>query len=154
MRHGVARVGQAGLPGTTARLVDWLKKYKTAEGKGLNTLASEVPYTIERSDGIIAECNEHWLWLLNGQTANSKKHYITTNIAPALTPMGGAVAATPAATASVATLPLPLPLIFHRRRGGPSFPREAELVHIELRRAAGDARNAEVMHQRLRPEVR
>ena len=57
-------------PGTTARLVDWLKKYKTAEGKGLNTLASEVPYTIERSDGIIAECNEHWLWLLNGQTNN------------------------------------------------------------------------------------
>jgi len=80
-------------PGTTTRLVDWLKKYKTAEGKGLNTLASETPYTIARSDEIISECNERWVWLVNGQTSNAKGHYIAAGTTAAITPLTASAAA-------------------------------------------------------------
>ena len=41
---------EAAKPGTTARIVDWLKRYKTAEGKGENALASEVQM-VTRQDG-------------------------------------------------------------------------------------------------------
>lgn len=65
-------------PGTLARLVDWLVKYKTAEGKGLNTLANDAkPYSISQSFDIIQECNARWKALVSGEAANAKGHYIT-----------------------------------------------------------------------------
>ena len=76
-------------PGTTARLVDWLKKYKTAEGKGLNTLASDTPYGITESYDIITECNDRWFKLVTGSTANGKGHYIKSSSTPALTSLSG-----------------------------------------------------------------
>lgn len=38
---------EAAKPGVVGRLRDWLIKYKTAEGKGLNTLADETPYSVQ-----------------------------------------------------------------------------------------------------------
>merc|ERR1719230_976 len=65
-------------PGTLSKLVDWLMKYKTAEGKGLNTLANNAkPYSISESQTIIDECYARWLALVSGETANTKGHYIT-----------------------------------------------------------------------------
>ena len=53
--HDIASL-EAVKPGTVAKLVDWLKKYKTAEGKGLNVLASDTPAGLEQSLAIIGEC--------------------------------------------------------------------------------------------------
>jgi len=86
--HDMATLEQI-KPGTTARLVDWLKKYKTAEGKGLNTLASEIPYSISESYDIITECNDRWFKLVTGSTPNSKGHYIKSSATPALTTLTG-----------------------------------------------------------------
>ena len=52
--HDVASL-EAAKPGTVARLVGWLKKYKTAEGKGLNSLASDTPAGLAETLAIIAE---------------------------------------------------------------------------------------------------
>ena len=46
-------------PGLTARLVDWLKMYKTSDGKGINQLANnERPTSASEAKAIIAECEQ------------------------------------------------------------------------------------------------
>ena len=46
-------------PGLTARLVDWLKMYKTSDGKGINQLANnERPTSASEAGAIIAECEQ------------------------------------------------------------------------------------------------
>lgn len=47
-------------PGTIDRLRDWLKRYKTAEGKGVNSLASENPTTVREAMAIIDETHNRW----------------------------------------------------------------------------------------------
>lgn len=48
-------------PGLTARLVDWLKMYKTSDGKGVNQLANdERPTSAREAETIIAECEARW----------------------------------------------------------------------------------------------
>jgi len=47
-------------PGTTARLVNWLKLYKTSDGKGENSLAQEEPTSATEAVGIIQETHERW----------------------------------------------------------------------------------------------
>jgi len=54
-------------PGITADLIDWLKMYKTADGKGVNTLAQEEPTTKTEALEIIAETHERWKALREGQ---------------------------------------------------------------------------------------
>merc|ERR1719409_1744626 len=57
-------------PGITAKLVDWLKMYKTTDGKAENVLASDTPYSISEANAIIEECHERWQALKAGTAAN------------------------------------------------------------------------------------
>ena len=57
-------------PGLTARLVDWLKMYKTSDGKGINQLANnERPTSASEAEAIIAECEQRWRALLAAPNA-------------------------------------------------------------------------------------
>jgi len=47
-------------PGTLAKLVDWLKRYKTSDGKDENALASDTPKTVAQTTQIISETHERW----------------------------------------------------------------------------------------------
>jgi len=47
-------------PGTTAKLVDWLKMYKTSDGKPENSLAQETPYSVYKAKEIIEETHQRW----------------------------------------------------------------------------------------------
>ena len=47
-------------PGTTAQLVHWLKRYKTSDGKGENSLAQEEPTTVAQAMEIVTETNLRW----------------------------------------------------------------------------------------------
>jgi len=41
-------------------LVDWLKMYKTTDGKAVNLLVSDVPDSADLAKATIAECNAAW----------------------------------------------------------------------------------------------
>jgi 3'-phosphoadenosine 5'-phosphosulfate synthase len=47
-------------PGIIDRLRDWLTRYKTADGKGENSLAEETPKTVERTLDVIAKTHDRW----------------------------------------------------------------------------------------------
>ena len=47
-------------PGTMARLKDWLKRYKTSDGKPENSLASETPRTASEAVGVVEETHLRW----------------------------------------------------------------------------------------------
>lgn len=47
-------------PGHVARLVHWLKRYKTSDGKPENALTQEVPTSVEEAVRIIEETHERW----------------------------------------------------------------------------------------------
>ncbi len=47
-------------PGTTSRLVDWLKRYKTSDGKPENSLAQDTPTTVDEAVSIIKETHSRW----------------------------------------------------------------------------------------------
>lgn len=47
-------------PGTLERLLDWLKRYKTSDGKGENKLASDTPKTVSETVKILNETHERW----------------------------------------------------------------------------------------------
>jgi 3'-phosphoadenosine 5'-phosphosulfate synthase len=47
-------------PGHIKRLKDWLKRYKTSDGKGENSLASETPRTASQAVAVIEETHSRW----------------------------------------------------------------------------------------------
>eukprot|EP00978_Attheya_sp_CCMP212_P036612 scaffold167526_cov46-Attheya_sp.AAC.1 len=47
-------------PGHLEKLVDWLKRYKTSDGKGENALAQETPTTRSQALEIIEETHQRW----------------------------------------------------------------------------------------------
>ena len=47
-------------PGVMDQLRDWLKRYKTSDGKPENTLASDTPKSVEEAMEIIEETHNHW----------------------------------------------------------------------------------------------
>ena len=47
-------------PGHLDRLKDWLKRYKTSDGKPENSLASEIPKTASQAMGVIEETHLRW----------------------------------------------------------------------------------------------
>lgn len=47
-------------PGTTSKLIDWLKNYKTSDGKPVNRLKKEVPTTQDEALRVIAEVHEFY----------------------------------------------------------------------------------------------
>ena len=67
--HDMASLEQV-KPGITAKMVDWLKMYKTSDGKAENVLASDTPYSISEANAIIEECHERWQALKAGTAAN------------------------------------------------------------------------------------
>jgi len=48
------------MPGVLDKLVEWLKMYKTTEGKGVNFLTSETPKTPLEAAAVVAECHASW----------------------------------------------------------------------------------------------
>merc|ERR1712087_102654 len=58
-------------PGTTARLIDWLKRYKTSDGKPENSLAQEFPTTATEAMAIIEETNQRWKHLCGLDSSHS-----------------------------------------------------------------------------------
>ncbi|GAB5030962.1 sulfate adenylyltransferase [Nannochloropsis oceanica] len=63
-------------PGTITRLVQWLKYYKTAEGKGVNSLVSEIPTSAMEAVQIIESCHTRWQTLKNGTSAEGKDFFL------------------------------------------------------------------------------
>lgn len=57
-------------PGIVAKLIDWLKMYKTSDGKGVNSLAQEFPTTTSEAIEIIEECHLRWKALKEHQVTN------------------------------------------------------------------------------------
>jgi 3'-phosphoadenosine 5'-phosphosulfate synthase len=47
-------------PGHLDRLRDWLKRYKTSDGKPENSLASDTPKTAKEAVAVVAETNKRW----------------------------------------------------------------------------------------------
>merc|ERR1719238_2634329 len=48
------------MPGVLEKLVEWLKMYKTTDGKEMNALSSDAPKTAAQANAVIAECHESW----------------------------------------------------------------------------------------------
>jgi len=48
------------MPGTLEKLVEWLKMYKTTDGKDVNLLSSDTPKGAAESARVVAECHESW----------------------------------------------------------------------------------------------
>merc|ERR1711918_113606 len=67
--HDMASL-EAVKPGITAKMVDWLKMYKTSDGKAENVLASDTPYSITE------ECHERWQALKAGTTPNKDGFFL------------------------------------------------------------------------------
>ena len=63
-------------PGTINRLVDWLKRYKTADGKKENALVSDIPSGPADAIELIDIANEGWRSLKSGSRANDKEYYL------------------------------------------------------------------------------
>ena len=51
---------KAVMPGVLDKLVEWLKMYKTTDGKGVNFLSSDTPKTATEAAAVIAECHSSW----------------------------------------------------------------------------------------------
>jgi 3'-phosphoadenosine 5'-phosphosulfate synthase len=47
-------------PGTVEKFKEWLKKYKTSDGKPENKLASEIPRTVEEATAVVSEVHSRW----------------------------------------------------------------------------------------------
>lgn len=48
------------MPGVLENLLEWLKMYKTTDGKEVNVLASDTPKSAAETAHVIAECHESW----------------------------------------------------------------------------------------------
>ena len=48
------------MPGVLEKLIEWLKMYKTTDGKEVNVLSSDTPKTAAEASQVIAECHESW----------------------------------------------------------------------------------------------
>ena len=64
-------------PGIVEKLIDWLKMYKTSDGKGVNSLSSDLPTSKAEAISIISECNARWQKLKSGMSVNRDRFYIS-----------------------------------------------------------------------------
>jgi inorganic pyrophosphatase len=51
------------MPGVLEKLVEWLKMYKTTDGKEVNKLTSDAPTSAPDALKVIADCHESWATL-------------------------------------------------------------------------------------------
>jgi 3'-phosphoadenosine 5'-phosphosulfate synthase len=63
-------------PGVTARLVDWLKNYKTSDGKPVNRLKQDEPTTSLEALHIIEEVSGYYQKLMSGATVNTNSYFL------------------------------------------------------------------------------
>ncbi|CAM9795230.1 unnamed protein product, partial [Ectocarpus fasciculatus] len=63
-------------PGMTARLVDWLKMYKTSDGKPPNSLAQDEPTTVDEALAVIQHTHERWQSLMAGQAEHDDDFWL------------------------------------------------------------------------------
>lgn len=78
-------------PGTVELLLDWLKKYKTTDGKELNVLTSDTPANAAGAKAIIDTTHEHWKSLASRKVATPDGFFVGeagTNYAE-MTPLHG-----------------------------------------------------------------
>lgn len=61
-------------PGVTALLVDWMKNYKTTEGKGVNRLQQEEPTSVEQALNLIEEVYQFYRKLIEGVTPSPEEY--------------------------------------------------------------------------------
>ncbi len=55
--------------------MQWLKYYKTAEGKDVNPLLSDIPSPPSEAIKTIDVCHDRWLALKNGTSVEGKDFY-------------------------------------------------------------------------------
>ena len=48
------------MPGVLEKLVEWLKMYKTTDGKAANVLASDIPVDAAKAAEVVSECHASW----------------------------------------------------------------------------------------------
>lgn len=48
------------MPGVLPKLVEWLKLYKTTDGKAANALASDTPTSAAKAMEVVADCHASW----------------------------------------------------------------------------------------------
>ena len=63
-------------PGIINKLIDWLKNYKTSDGKPVNKLKQEKPTTPEEAEEIIEEVNNFYEKLVAGKVENTDKYFL------------------------------------------------------------------------------
>jgi len=63
-------------PGVLPALVDWLKMYKTTDGKAVNTLVSDTPDDAAKAKEVITECNNAWKKLAIEKSVNNTKFWL------------------------------------------------------------------------------
>jgi 3'-phosphoadenosine 5'-phosphosulfate synthase len=66
-------------PHTVKRLVDWLKNYKTSDGKPQNKLTSDEPTTPAEAMAIIDEVSEFYRKLVSGETVSPEGYQLPVN---------------------------------------------------------------------------
>ena len=59
-------------------MVNWLKMYKTSDGKPENVLTSDLPSSKAEAVAIIDECHQRWLRLKSGLQPNTYGFYISS----------------------------------------------------------------------------
>ena len=63
-------------PGVTASLVDWLKNYKTSDGKPQNRLKHDEPTTAEAAVKVVQEVSEFYQKLIKGETPAPEGYFL------------------------------------------------------------------------------
>ena len=48
------------MPGVLEGILEWLKMYKTTDGKAVNALASDTPTDAAKAASVVGECHESW----------------------------------------------------------------------------------------------
>ena len=48
------------MPGVKEKLVEWLKMYKTTDGKAVNALSSDEILPVSKATSVISECHASW----------------------------------------------------------------------------------------------
>ena len=55
-------------------MIDWLKNYKTSDGKPVNKLKQEHPTTTTEAEEIIVEVSGFYQKLISGKVENTEKY--------------------------------------------------------------------------------
>ena len=63
-------------PGVTAKLLDWLKNYKTSDGKPVNKLKQDEPTSVGEAIRIVNEVHGFYNKLISGQSPNPKNYFL------------------------------------------------------------------------------